>query len=121
MSEKAINIVGYLESGIRAEVLRQKAIASNVANSQTPGYRRIDVRFADIVAEAMEKGQDGEADKLEAEMFHPMNTTVDGKGNDVNLDMEIGELVKNTLLQKTYMRLLGDKYRKIDQAISTNG
>jgi flagellar basal-body rod protein FlgB len=117
---KIQNIVGYLEAGIRAEGLRQKAIASNVANSQTPGYRRVDVRFADLVADAMERA-DSDPDDLQGELFKPMQTPLDSKGNDVNLDAEIGELVKNTLTQKTYMRLLARKYRQIDTAISTGG
>jgi flagellar basal-body rod protein FlgB len=115
---KIQNIVGYLEAGIRAEGLRQKAIASNVANSQTPGYRRIDVRFADLVADAMEKA-DSDPDEIEGEFFKPMQTPVDSKGNDVNLDGEIGEMVKNSLTQKTYMRLLARKYRQIETAIGT--
>jgi flagellar basal-body rod protein FlgB len=115
---KIQNIVGYLEAGIRAEGLRQKAIASNVANSQTPGYRRIDVRFADLVADAMEKA-DSDPSEIEGEFFKPMQTPVDSKGNDVNLDGEIGEMVKNSLTQKTYMRLLARKYRQIETAIGT--
>jgi flagellar basal-body rod protein FlgB len=117
---KIQNIVGYLEAGIRAEGLRQKAIASNVANSQTPGYRRIDVRFADLVADAMERDDTDPAD-VEGELFKPMQTPIDSNGNDVNLDGEIGDLVKNTLIQKTYMKLLGRKYRQIETAMNTGG
>jgi flagellar basal-body rod protein FlgB len=119
MADGALNITGYLESAIKAEGMRQKAIASNVANSQTPGYRRIDVRFADIVAEAMERGDDSEAGELEGELIQPLNTPVDGSGNDVDLDTEMGQLVKNSLLQKTYMRLLARKYRQIETAMNT--
>ena len=119
MIEKTTNIMGYLESGIRAEGLRQKAIASNIANSETPGYQRVDIRFATLVAEAME-GR-GEPEEIEAELFKPMDTAVNSKGNDVNLDSEIGEMVKNSLLQKTYMKLLARKYRQIETAMSTGG
>ncbi len=119
MSDNTVNITGYLESAIKAESLRQKAIASNVANSQTPGYRRIDVRFAELVAEAIERGVDGDREEIEGELFNPLNTPVDGSGNDVNLDSELGELVKNSMLQKTYMRLLARKYRQVESAINT--
>lgn len=118
MADKALNITGYLESAIRAESLRQKAIASNIANSQTPGYRRIDVRFADIVAAAMEGDSDVQPNELEGELFRPLDTPVNASGNDVDLDSEIGEMVKNTLLQKAYMRLLARKYRMIETAIN---
>ncbi len=42
---KTNNIVDILEAGIRAESLRQKAIANNVANLQTPEYRRVDDKY----------------------------------------------------------------------------
>jgi flagellar basal-body rod protein FlgB len=121
MAEPKIqNIVGYLEAGIRAEGLRQKAIASNVANSQTEGYRRMDVRFADLVADAMQR-EDSDPAEIEGELYRPMTGAVDSSGNDVNLDAEIGEMVKNTLTQKAYMRLLARKYRQIETAINTGG
>jgi len=119
MADNILNITGYLESAIRAEGIRQKAIASNIANSQTPGYRRVDVRFADIVADAMEGHANIEPTDIEGELFQPMTTAPDSRDNDVNLDAEIGEMVKNTLLQKTYMRLLARKYRQAEIAMNT--
>jgi len=47
-------IVELLESGIKAETLRQKAISNNVANLQTPGYRRLGVKFEQTLAKAIE-------------------------------------------------------------------
>ena len=45
---KAENIVDIINAGVRAETLRQKAIANNIANLETPGYRRIDVKFEEL-------------------------------------------------------------------------
>ena len=39
------SITDLLEVGIKAENLRQKTIANNIANLETPEYRRIDVMF----------------------------------------------------------------------------
>ena len=47
---KTNNIVDVVEAGIKAESLRQKTIANNVANLQTPGYRRVDVKFKELDA-----------------------------------------------------------------------
>jgi flagellar basal-body rod protein FlgB len=41
-----------LESALRFGVTRQAALAANVANSDTPGYRRIDVEFAPALERA---------------------------------------------------------------------
>jgi flagellar basal-body rod protein FlgB len=50
---KTSGIVAFLEAGIRAENLRQKAIANNVANLHTPGYRRIAVKFEELLAKGL--------------------------------------------------------------------
>lgn len=44
------NVTDLLQSGLKAEMLRQKAIAGNVANMETPNYRRVDVRFEELLA-----------------------------------------------------------------------
>ena len=114
-----IGIVELLEAGLKAEALRQRAISNNVANLQTKGYRRLDVRFEQLLAKAIESGGDLDIEKLEAELYQPKNTTVKPNGNDVNLEVEVGEMVKNTLRQKAFVRILNKKYSQIDQAINT--
>jgi len=94
---KISNIIEFLETGIKAEGLRQKAIANNVANLETPGYRRIDVKFELI--------------------YQPKQTPVKSNGNDVNLEAEVGQMVKNTLRHKAYIRLLSKKYKQMELAM----
>ncbi len=113
------SIVELLEAGLKAEALRQRAVSNNVANLQTPGYRRLDVRFEQLLAKAIESGGEFDIEELEAELYKPKNTTVKPNGNDVNLEVEVGELVKNTLRQKAFVRILNKKYSQIDQAINT--
>ena len=112
------SIVELLEAGLRAESLRQRAVANNVSNLQTPGYRRLDVRFEQLLAKAIESGGDFDLEELEAELYQPKNTAVKPDGNDVNLEVEIGELVKNNLRYKAFIRLLNKRYSQIDQAIN---
>jgi flagellar basal-body rod protein FlgB len=110
--------VELLEAGLRAEAMRQQAIANNVANLQTPGYRRLDVRFEELLTKAMESGEDFDLEELEPELYQPKNTAIKGDGNDVNLEVEVGELVKNSLRQKAFVRVLNKKYNQIDQAVN---
>ena len=112
------NIVGFLEAGIKAESLRQKAITNNVANLRTPGYRRIDVRFEQLLAKAL--GSDGTVDLSEVipQIYQPMQTPVKSDGNDVSLEAEVGEMVKNTLKHKAYVQLLKKKYMQMEAAIN---
>jgi flagellar basal-body rod protein FlgB len=52
MAGHDLNILNYLEAGVRAEGARQKAIASNIANINTPGYRRLNIRFEEVLGRA---------------------------------------------------------------------
>jgi flagellar basal-body rod protein FlgB len=112
-------VTELLQAGAHAEQLRQQAIAANIANLQTPGYRRVDVRFEQLLAKAMESGNDDEIAKVEPEFFHPMDTPLQSNGNDVTLEDEVGRMVENSLRYKTYMRLLDKKYKQMETALQT--
>jgi len=115
---KTNNIVDIIAAGIRAESLRQKTIANNVANLQTPGYRRIDVKFNELLAKALDSSGDVDLSEIEAEIYQPRQTPVKSNGNDVSLEVEVGEMVKNTLRHKAYVRLLQKKYQQIELAMN---
>lgn len=116
---KMDNIIDVINAGVRAENLKQKVIAGNVANLETPGYRRADINFKELLAKALDASGDVDPDAIEAEIFRPYNTPVKSNGNDVSLEVEVGEMVKNTLRHKTYVRLLQKKYAQIELAMNT--
>jgi len=111
-------IVELIEAGLRAEGLRQRAIANNVANLQTPGYRRLDIKFEQLLAKAIESGGEFDLEELEPEVYQPKTTAIKPNGNDVNLEAEVGDMVKNNLRQKALIRVLNKKYSQIDQAVN---
>lgn len=115
---KMSNIIDIIEAGLKCESLRQRAIANNVANLETPGYRRVSVKFKESLAKALESSGSVDLSKIEPEIYQPENTTVKSNGNDVSLEVEVGEMVKNTLRHKAYVRLLQKKYQQIDLAIT---
>jgi flagellar basal-body rod protein FlgB len=113
------NVTDLLQSGLKAETLRQKAIAGNVANMETPGYRRADVRFEELLAKALQSSDDEDVD-IAPEIFQPRQTPVKANGNDVNLETEVGKMVENTLKQTAYVRLLNKKFQQYQLAIDTS-
>jgi len=115
---KTIDTIELLEAGLRAESLRQKTIANNVANLETPGYRRVDVKFEELLAKALDSsGKSGDAAEIEPQIYQPKQTAVKPNGNDVNFETEVGEMVKNTIRHKAYIRLLGKKFKQIELAM----
>ena len=114
---KTSEITNFIEAGIRAENLRQKSIANNIANIETPNYRRIDVKFEDLLAKSLDSKSSVDFDNIDLEFYSPKSTPVNSNGNDVSLETEVGELVKNSLRYKTYIRLLNKKYAQIALAM----
>ena len=118
LMSKTENIVDLIDAGIKAEALRQKAIANNVANLETPGYRRIDVKFEELLAKCLRSSEKFDLSEVEAQIYQPKQTPVKSNGNDVNLEAEVGQMVKNTLRHKAYIRLLSKKYNQIELAMN---
>ena len=110
------SIIDLLESGMRAEGLRQQAIANNIANLNTPGFRRSDVNFQEVLNEAIKKTGPIEPNQLNTKFIQPMNTPINEFDNDISLDSEVGEMVKNSIRHKTYMLLLKKKYQQMESA-----
>jgi flagellar basal-body rod protein FlgB len=111
-----VDKIALLQAGLKAASLKQSVIANNIANADTPGFRRSDVRFQSLLAKALEKG-DTELAGIEPEVYKPLKTQVSDEGNDTNIDLEIGELIKNSGQYKISMRLMNKLYKQLEQAI----
>jgi len=68
---------------------RQKLVASNIANADTPGYRTQDLDFRSEFENAM----DGQAPSI----IEPQGLQVKPDGNNVDLDREARLLAENAL------------------------
>lgn len=85
-----------------ASVLRQEALASNIANAETPGYRRVDLA-PDFAATLKSKVSSGDLSSLAssdlkpalAEDLHARSVRPDG--NSVEVERELLEMNRNTV------------------------
>ena len=111
-------VIDLLVSGMRAEGMRQKAIANNIANMNTEGFRRSDVNFEAALSDALKRDQSGsKLDNLDVKSYQTLNTPINEVGSDVSLDTEVGEMVKNSLRHRTYMLVLKKKYQQMEEAL----
>lgn len=85
-----------LERAISGAALRQEVLANNLANAETPGFKRSDVDFHSTLAQAM-KTDDAHA--IEATSFSPQQemSTLRADGNGVDIDVESANMAKNGL------------------------
>ncbi len=115
---KTDSIMALIEAGIRAEGFRQKAIATNVATLETPGYRRLDVKFEEVLAKSLESSGSVDLNEIEPQAYQPKETPVKSNGNDVSLENDVGAMIKNSLRYTTYIRLLKKRYQQIELAMN---
>jgi flagellar basal-body rod protein FlgB len=109
-------IVDYLSAGLRAAGMRQAAIANNIANVNTPGYRRYEVKFEELLAEAMGSSGRGGPGGIEP-LLVQADSAPDAGGGAVDMDHEVGELLKNSGTYKVYVRLLTKMYQQMELAM----
>lgn len=86
--------------------LRHSVIAQNVANVNTPGFRRLDVDFQQAFARAMAAGNEASAIDVQPKIVAGQGGAERPDGNNVDIDLEMGQLQKNTLLYRVYTQVL---------------
>lgn len=74
---------------------RQKLVASNIANVDTPGYRTKDIDFQAEFENAV--GGQSPSSALSPQVIEPQNLQTNPDGNNVDLDREARLLAENAL------------------------
>jgi len=98
--------------------LRQKVIAHNIANVNTPGFRKSEVEFESTFQAELARRGVGAAGKVDASVVSSTDKAVRSDGNNVDIDRELGLLSKNALLYKTYATILSKKFGMMGAAIT---
>jgi len=114
-----------LKKTLDATVLRQKSIANNIANVETPGYKRSAVSFESELRRVLHK-DDGPAALDTVETLQPVRLTDTQSparldGNNVNIDAEIADLNKTVLLNRAATTLLQLRGSMIKSAVKGGG
>ena len=118
-----------LKLSLQAATVRHGAIASNVANVNTPGYHRRDLStsFQASLKDALhnlDQGQqidmNGDSAAKPAITIQDVQNAPRFDGNTVNIDQEMTEMMKNQADFDFSARLLTLKYSGIKQAIGGN-
>jgi flagellar basal-body rod protein FlgB len=98
--------------------LRQEVIAQNVANVNTPGYREQGVAFEEELGRALSSGNEAAAHRVQPHVTTPPGGPERADGNNVDVDVEMARLQKNSLLYQVYTQLLAMHLGKMRSAIS---
>ena len=104
-----------LNSALDGLALRQRVIADNVANIQTPGFLAGRVAFEDSLAAAVAGGSGGVTPSV-ARSLEPTRED----GNNVNLDAETLSNIDTGLRYDLVVRAMDGKFSSITTALRTS-
>lgn len=101
-------------------MLRQQAVASNIANANAKGYVRQTVSFGDSLIELVDLlDERGRADMAELVSLKPEVTPVSpGLTTTVDYDVEVAEMARNAVLYQSLLKGLNHHYRLLSMAAS---
>jgi flagellar basal-body rod protein FlgB len=107
-----------------ASALRQRAIASNIANAETPGYKRIDLApdFATQLKASYESGGIASVRRLATPSLLEDKTAraVSPDGNNVAMERELLTMNKNTVDYDFESEVVSQNLKQLKIAISGN-
>ena len=125
-----------LGASINFRQLRQDVISSNIANAETPGYKAKKVDFENALARAVDTDGlyklsidnpnqypvgGGSIEDVRADVYDNPDITVTNDGNTVDLEHEMANLSKNTILYKAAIELINKKLATLAYASTEGG
>ena len=113
-----------LEKMMNVSATKHKVIANNIANVNTPGYKRMEVSFEDQLSRAIQDVPVAKLTTLQPKIVVSKDKEGSGNirndGNNVNIDSEVTSLLKNTGIYNVYTQLLGKKMEMVKSAIDNS-
>lgn len=101
--------------------LRHRALASNLANVETPGYKRVDVdqMFAQKLERAMKTDNISAIRKLEPQLrVDTVTAAVRQDGNNVSVANELMQMNKNALEYEYLTKYVSGSIKRLKSAIT---
>ncbi|MDP2210431.1 MAG: flagellar basal body rod protein FlgB [Candidatus Aquicultor sp.] len=121
-----------LQKGMDATSLRQQVISENIANINTPGYKKRDVLFEGELKRALAKKYDSRMQQTDARHLpggrslagvgarvDVLNaTSMREDGNNVDVDEEMTNLAENNIRFNTMAQLIASRFTGLKNVIN---
>lgn len=132
MIDRISKQTGLMERALDAYWIRNEMISNNIANSETPGYKKFRVNFESLLNEEREKFSISSIDRnpkflpigkdrpsvREITITRDYSTSMRKDGNNVDIDEENAELAKNSLKYNVLSNQLAKELSLLKQAIN---
>lgn len=113
------NNMSLVTKSLDASWLKNKVISYNLANGDTPGYKRKDVEFESLLKLAMDDSN-GKLSQKSIQELEPVitednsNTMYRLDGNSVDIDVEMVERVKNEMRYNSLVNQINNQFKMLD-------
>jgi flagellar basal-body rod protein FlgB len=97
---------------------RARVIASNIANGNTPGYRRQTLQFERLLGEALQSGSE-DLSRIQPRVETDFATPTRPDGNNVTLELELSADRQNRLLYDTYAAILQSHFDLLKASVES--
>lgn len=104
-----------LQKGLEAASLRQRVLAHNIANVNTPGFKRSRVEFEHRLAEALSQGAPPES--VEVKVVQELHSLARPDGNNVDIELEMTQLAENQIWYAALTRQISDHFARLRMVI----
>lgn len=127
MFDKLTNHLKLREKALDAAWMRNEAIAQNIANVDTPGYKRVTVSFEEYLESASRKngfkgnttssrhvqiGKNSDNARIRVTRDNTaLSTRLDG--NNVDIESEMASLAKNDIRYNALVQTISGSYQRI--------
>jgi len=122
-----------LEGALHAASMRQQVLANNIANEDTPYFKRSDVAFEELLSQAIgsggEKSLSGKrtdarhipigasASYPEARVITEESSVINNNRNNVDIDKEMSLLAENQLKYNLYIQQINHEVKMMRTGI----
>jgi len=105
---------GLIGKVLDVAMLRHEVIANNIANANTPGYRRKVVDFKQELTRALTSDGPVELEVVESD------DPVGSNGNNVKFERELVDMQKSALVYKVFAQFADSRVKALRAAIEGN-
>lgn len=104
-----------LERGLEAASLRHRVLTHNIANINTPGFKRSRVEFEEQLIQAIQEGK--APDSVAPQVVTETNTLARPDGNNVDVELEMAQLAENQIWYSALTRQISDHFARLRTVI----
>ena len=117
----AYNYINVLDKAADASWTRNDVLANNIANADTPGYKRKDVQFETYLSNAVAGTDSLDETVANLDLYNEQpGLSYRSDGNNVDVSTENVELAKNQIKYYTLMNSISQEFSRMKSALKTS-